>query len=266
MPFHLSGGLRYYTFESLSSSRLVHAVFTRHGGVSPEPWSALNVGALVGDDPQRVSENRLRAFEAAGRSLGSMYDVWQVHGREVVCAQSPRPLDQPHIQADAILTDRPDLTLFMRFADCVPILLHDPKRGVIGVAHAGWQGTVIGVAAAAVQEMQSAYHSNPPDILAAIGPSVCTRHYEVGTEVVDQVLQAFGPDADKVLSHGNGELTPGKAYFDLWSANRMMLERVGVRQIEISGICTACHPEDWYSHRAEKGKTGRFGVLIGMAG
>jgi len=73
--------------------------------------------------------------------------------------------------------------------------------------------------------------------------------------VVDQVRQAFGPDSDKVLSHGNGELTPGKAYFDLWSANRMMLERVGVRQIEISGICTACHPEDWYSHRAEKGKT-----------
>jgi hypothetical protein len=154
----------------------------------------------------------------------------------------------------------------MRFADCVPILLHDPKRGVIGVAHAGWQGTVIGVAAAAVEEMQSAYHSNPEDILAAIGPSVCQNHYEVGGEVVEKVQEAFGQDANKVLSRGNGGLAPGKAYFDLWSANRLMLEQAGVRQIEVSEICTACQPEDWYSHRAEKGKTGRFGVLMGLMG
>jgi polyphenol oxidase len=264
MPFHQCGGMKYFTFDSLGGYHLAHAVFTRRGGVSPEPWAALNVGGLVGDDPQRVSENRLMSFQAMGRALSSMYDVWQVHGRKVVCARSPRPLDQPHIKADAILTDHPEITLFMRFADCVPILLHDPRRGVIGVAHAGWQGTVIGVAAAAVQQMQSEYHSNPADIVAAIGPSVCARHYEVGKEVVDQVQQAFQLDSEKVLSHGNGELRPGKAYFNLWVANRLILENAGVRQIEIANICTACHTEDWYSHRAEKGKTGRFGVLVGL--
>lgn len=266
MSFHQSGEVKYYTFESLNRPGLVHAVFTRRGGVSPEPWAALNVGALVGDDLQRVGENRKRAFDSVGRQINSMYDVWQVHGRRVVCAQAPRPIDQPHIKADAILTDRPDVTLFMRFADCVPILLHDPQRGIIGIVHAGWQGTVIGVAAAAVQEMQSVYHSNPGDILAAIGPSVCPEHYEVGEEVVEQVRQAFGRNSSEVLSRGNGRLTPGKAYFDLWSANRLLLEHAGVSQIEISEICTACHPEDWYSHRAEMGKTGRFGVLIGLAG
>jgi polyphenol oxidase len=265
MSFHQSRGIKYFAFDSLRRYPLVHAVFTRRGGVSPEPWAELNVGGLVGDDPKRVNENRLISFEAVGRSLSSIYDVWQVHGRKVVCTQSPRPLDQPHIKADAILTDRSDVTLFMRFADCVPILLFDPVRGVIGVAHAGWQGTVIGVAAAAVQEMQSEYHSNPSDILAAIGPSVCAKHYEVGPEVVEQVEQAFGMDSSKVLSRGNGEMSPGKAYFDLWIANRLILEKVGVGQIDIAGICTACHPEDWYSHRAEKGKTGRFGVLIGLA-
>ena len=264
MPFHQSGGIKYFTFDSLGGYHLVHAVFTRRGGVSPEPWAALNVGGLVGDEPQRVGENRLMSFEAVGRSLSSMYDVWQVHSRKVVCARSPRPLDQPHIKADAILTDRPEITLFMRFADCVPILLHDPKRGVIGVVHAGWQGTVIGVAAAAVQEMQSKYRSDPSDIVAAIGPSVCARHYEVGQEVVQQVQQAFQLDSEKVLSHGNGELRSGKAYFNLWVANHLILENAGVSQIEIANICTACHTEDWYSHRAEKGKTGRFGVLVGL--
>jgi polyphenol oxidase len=264
MSFNQRGGIKYFTFDSFDRYHLVHAIFTRRGGVSPEPWAALNVGGLVGDDPQNVSENRRMSFEAVGKPLSSMYDVWQVHSRQVVCAHSPRPLDQAHIKADVILTDRADVTLFMRFADCVPILLHDPKRGVIGVAHAGWVGTVIGVASAAVQEMQSEYHSNPSDIVAAIGPSVCVNHYEVGQEVVEKVQQAFGSDANKVLSRGNGQMSPGKAYFDLWKANRLVLEKAGVGKIELANICTACHPEDWYSHRGEKGKTGRFGALIGL--
>jgi YfiH family protein len=264
MAFHQSGGIKYYTFDSLRRYPLVHAVFTRRGGVSPKPWAALNVGGLVGDDPINVTENRRMSFEAVGRSLSSMYDVWQVHSRKVVCAQSPRPPGQSHIKADAILTDRPEVTLFMRFADCVPILLYDPKRGVIGVVHAGWQGTVIGVVAAAVEEMQTGYRSNPADIIAAIGPSVCAKHYEVGQEVVEQVQQAFGPDAIQILSHRNDGMSAGKANFDLWNANRLILERSGVGQIEMANICTACHPDDWYSHRAEKGKTGRFGVLVGL--
>jgi YfiH family protein len=264
MSFQQSGGIKYFTFDSLSRYPIVHAVFTRRGGVSPNPWAALNVGGLVGDDPKNVSENRRMSFEALRRPLSSMYDVWQVHSRKVVCAQSPRPIDQPHIKADAILTDRPDITLFMRFADCVPILLYDPRRGVIGVVHAGWQGTVIGVAAAAVEEMQNEYRSNPAEILAAIGPSVCAKHYEVGEEVVSQVRQAFGTDAPKVLSHSMDGMSQGKKNFDLWTANRLILERSGVEQIEMADICTACHPEDWYSHRAEKGKTGRFGVLVGL--
>jgi hypothetical protein len=194
-----------------------------------------------------------------------MHDVWQVHSRQVVCVQSPRPLDQPHIKADAILTDRSDVTLFMRFADCVPILFHDPRRGVVGLAHAGWQGTVNGIAAAAVEEMQSKYQSNPPDIVAAIGPSICANHYEVGPEVVEQVQQVFGVDSKRILTPCNGEYNQTRAHLDLWGANRLILEKVGVGQIEQANICTACHPEEWYSHRAEKGKTGRFGVLIGLA-
>lgn len=261
MPFNLSGTIKYLTFPSLREAGVIHAVFTRHGGVSPQPWASLNVGGVVGDDPQRVSENRYRAFQAVGRNPESIYDVWQVHGRDVVCADSPRDLNTPHVKADVILTDQPGVTLFMRFADCVPILLCDPARGVVGIVHAGWQGTIKQAAAAAVQAMQSNYGSRLRDIRAAIGPSICANHYEVGAEVIAQVKHVFGDSAKLVLSV-NGNSSPGKAFFDLWAANRLILERIGVTKIEECGVCTACNPQDWYSYRGEGGKTGRFGVLI----
>ena len=254
--------IRYFTFDQLSDVRIPHAVFTRRGGVSPHPWESLNVGGLVGDDPSRVLENRRRSFRAVGRNIETMYDVWQVHGNEVVCADSPRPLNVPHREADAILTDCVGVTLFMRFADCVPILLYDPQRRVVGLAHAGWMGTVKRTTRAAVVAMQEKYHSRPGDILAAIGPSIGMHHYEVGPEVVEQVRDTFGVDANTLLVSPNGN--KDRVQFDLWEANRLILEQCGVRQVEVAGVCTACQTQDWYSHRGEKGHTGRFGVLIGL--
>jgi len=262
MRLHQSGDIRYFTFDQLSEVNVPHAVFTRRGGVSPHPWESLNVGGLVGDEPSRVLENRRRSFQAVGRKLESMYDVWQVHGAEVVYADSPRPLDVMHRKADAILTDRVGVTLFMRFADCVPIFLYDPLRRVVALVHAGWMGTVRLAARAAVVAMQEKFHSSPGDILAAIGPSIAAHHYEVGTEVAEQVTNAFGVDANTLLVTANGN--KDRVQFDLWEANRLILEHCGLRQIEMAGVCTACHTQDWYSHRGEKGQTGRFGVLIGL--
>ncbi len=266
MAFQQNGQIRYYTFESLNDGQVVHAIFTRHGGVSPEPWSALNVGALVGDDLQRVIENRRRSFQAVGRDPLSMYDVWQVHGVEVVCTDTPRPLDQPHRKADAILTDNPNVTLFMRFADCVPILLYDTVRRVVGLVHAGWMGTVNQIAGQAVRALQTQYRTNPADVRAAIGPSVCAKHYQVGSDVIEQVRYKLPQHADRLLEFHGEDLQSGKAYFDLWLANQLILEEVGVRKIEVCGICTACNTKDWYSHRGEHGRTGRFGALIGLKG
>src|SRR5512147_73184 len=147
MPFLESAGLRYYQFD-IFPSELTHAIFTRRGGVSPSPWDTLNVGGTVGDEAARVRENRARSFKAVGRTLESMFDVWQVHSADFVLARSPRAPDEGYQKADIILTDRPEVTLYMRFADCVPILLHDPIRRVIGIAHAGWLGTVRGAARA----------------------------------------------------------------------------------------------------------------------
>lgn len=258
MSFTNKDGIRFYQFD-IFPRNLTQAVFTRKGGVSSAPWESLNVGATVGDESARVWENRSRSFAAVGRRLDSLFDVWQVHSADVVCARASRPPQQEHQKADIILTDKPAVTLYMRFADCVPILLYDQAKGVVGLAHAGWLGTIRGAAKAAVRGMMEQYGCKPADILAAIGPSIGVDHYQVGPEVVEQVQQAFGPAGGKLI-----ESRGGKTYLDLWAANRMQLEDMGVDHVEVAGLCTACHTDDWFSHRAEQGKTGRFGALIAL--
>ena len=256
MPFIQHNGLRYFQFETLKTR---HAIFTRRGGISPEPWGSLNVGGTVGDDLERVKKNRHVSFRALGCAPESIFDVWQVHSADVVCANAPRPEGESLRQADVILTDQPHVSLFMRFADCVPVLIHDPRKGVIGVAHAGWMGTLRDVASSMVGMMKTQYNSNAADIVACIGPSIGLDHYEIGADVILQVMQKFGDDSELVLKSING-----KIHFDLWKTNQILLERAGVGRIETAGICTACHTDDWFSHRAEKGRTGRFGALISL--
>ena len=264
MPFRTSDSIRYFYFETFAAAGVTHGAITRRGGVSRQPWASLNVGATVGDDLAHVQENRRRTFQAFDRSLDTLFDVWQVHSADVVCSDTPRPPEQAHARADAILTDRPGVTLFMRFADCVPIFLYDPRRQVVGLVHSGWQGTVRGTTSAAVEAMQQRYGSRAADLLAGIGPSIGAHHYEVGPEVAEQMNAAFGGDAATLLRPSAGSNGDARYLLDLWSANRVLLERAGVRQIEIAGVCTACSLEDWYSHRAEKGRTGRFGALIAI--
>jgi YfiH family protein len=249
---------RYFQFETLVEPRLVHAVFSRHGGVSPKPWDSLNVGSTVGDDHIRVNENRRRLFEVMGRDPASLYDVWQIHSARYVIAHEPRK-NKPYHQADVILTDTPGVTLLMRFADCVPIMLYDPSHHAIGLVHAGWLGTTRRVAQSAVRGMVEQFHSDPADIRAALGPSIGPDHYEVGEDVAAKVREAFAHTATRYLQSSSASV-----YFDLWAANHDQLQELGIEQIEMAGICTACHIDDWYSHRAENGRTGRFGALLGL--
>lgn len=261
MQLHEVGLLRYVTFDSLSDEGISHAAFTRHGGVSPQPWDSLNFGSTVGDDINNVIENKRRAYECLGIDYCSIYDVWQVHSADVVITDNPRPQNMVHQRADIILTDKPDITLLMRFADCVPLLLFDPIKKVIGLAHAGWQGTLKGVATAAISALRSKFCSNPQDIIAVIGPSIGPDHYQVGRDVEEHVKKAFGDDSSSVLRYPDG-----KPFFNLWLANQIQLENAGVKHIEASRICTSCHQNDWYSHRAQSGQAGRFGVLLNLSG
>jgi YfiH family protein len=260
MPFSLKNNLKIFTFD-IFPDEITQAVFTRQGGVSPPPWDSLNVGGSIGDDIAHVRENRIRSFQALDRPPESIFDVWQVHSATVIFAEAPRPLEAAYQKADIILTDNPRITLFMRFADCTPVFLYDPRKMVIGLVHSGWLGTVRTACQAAVQAMQDRYSSNPGDILAAIGPSIGPDHYEIGPDVIAQVQQSFGTQTEMLL-----EERDGRVYFNLWKANQTLLEQSGVEVVEQAGLCTACNQQDWYSHRGENGKTGRFGALLALPG
>ncbi|GAB4538093.1 MAG: peptidoglycan editing factor PgeF [Anaerolineales bacterium] len=258
MPFYEKNQLRYYSFD-LFPQTVQQAIFTRRGGVSPAPWNSLNTGGSVGDDPARVAQNREKIFHAMARRADSIHDVWLVHGTDIIHASAPLPLAAPAPRADILFTDNPAVTLFMRFGDCVPILLHDPHKRVIGIAHGGWQGTLRGVAAAAIAGMVSQYGSHPSDVLAGVGPSIGIDHYQVGEEVASQFAEKYPQHAEQIMQRRNGGV-----YLDLWKANELQLRAAGVEQVQVSGLCTACHLEDWFSHRAEKGKTGRFAALMAL--
>lgn len=266
MHFQQIDGLRYLTFDLLTEAGVRNAIFTRHGGVSHSPWAALNLGGTVGDDPRHVRRNRELTLQAMGLSNQSVFDVWQVHGSDVICAHAPRPDDQAHAGADAILTNQPDVSLMMRFADCVPILLADPVRHVAGIVHAGWQGTVNRVVQKAIHAMTAHYGSHTRDVRAVIGPSIGPDHYVVGQDVIKQVHAGFGADSEALIKPIPDKSVNGKAYLDLWRANQLLLEQVGVQRILLAEICTACHVQDWYSHRQEQGKTGRFGAVVTLDG
>lgn len=259
MSEHHIGDIRYHTFSIFDNFRVNHAMITRHGGVSPIPWATLNLAMTVGDDKGRVEENLKRVSEAFKINQPSLFEVWQVHGNRVVSTQTPRNLKRPHQKADAIITNQPGLTLLMRFADCVPILLYDPVNRAIGIVHAGWKGTVNQIVVNSITKMNELYGSCPNEMIAGIGPSIAAHHYEVGFEVIHEVRRELGHEASDYLISSNG-----KTYFDLWRANRKYMEGIGVHQIEVSGICTACNTQDWFSHRGENGRSGRFGVYISL--
>ena len=259
MQVKTAGEIHYYQFAAFDDADLAHGVFARRGGVSAGPYASLNLSVSTGDAPENVRENRLRAFHVLERDPHSVADLWLVHSADVVVADEPRGARESLGKADALVTDRTDVTLFLRFADCVPILLHDPRRPAVGIVHAGWKGTLAKIAAATVRVMTERYGSRPEDICAGIGPSIGPCHYEVGPEVVAGARAAFGEAADGLLARTNGSY-----HLDLWAANAHALREAGVEHVEQSELCTACRADEFFSHRAEKGKTGRFGAMIGL--
>lgn len=251
-------GLVYYEFEMWPDLR--HGIFTRHGGISAAPWAALNLGGNVGDSAEAVRHNHGLMYETLKLNQTKACTVWQVHSADTIIANKPVHERRWLALADGMVTDRVDTPLTMRFADCTPLLFHDPVQGVIGIAHAGWRGTVLGVGANIVQTMIQAYGCKPSNIQVGIGPSIGPERFQVGEEVVEAVYNYFGT-VQGLISR---DVVDGTAYLDLWAANKMDVERLGVEQIEIAAICTATHTDEFFSHRAEKGRTGRFGAVLSL--
>jgi len=252
-------GLKYFQFESLISKNLTQAVFSRHGGVSPVPWNSLNLGNTVGDDSARVEENKNQMLSTIGYFSSQLAQIRQVHSAHVEVVDKPVNRNAVLAQGDAMISNTTGLLMLMRFADCVPILFFDPVNKAVGIAHAGWKGTVKEVAISTVSKMKNQFGTNPSDLIVGIGPSIGPDHYEVGEDVVDEVKRTFPHRWDQVLT-----TVLDRVKLDLWEANRISLKKAGVKHIETAKICTACNVDDWYSHRAEKGKTGRFAAVIGL--
>lgn len=247
----------WYRFDNLRPEvrqGLLHAIFTRCGGVSKGPFASLNLGSTVGDDPRAVSENHRRVYAALGLHPTQVVSPYQVHGAHVaVVDYHDKGLVIPG--TDALITAQVGVVLLLRFADCVPILMYDPRHHVVGLAHAGWRGLAAGVIPATVTAMVQHFGSQPADLWAGIGPAIGADHYAVGPDVASAVQRTLLP------STRTATLRDGQWYLDLAASAREQLRMLGVTDISESGICTACHTEEWYSHRAEHGRTGRFGVL-----
>jgi polyphenol oxidase len=270
MIFTASNKIPFFRFESIpENGRLQHAIFTRQGGVSPAPFHSLNLSVSVPDEKERVYANRQRAYGLYGHDTHSVVHAHLVHGRDVARVRhGDKGTWLPEV--DAILTDEPGCPLTMNFADCAPILLYDPIHQAIGLGHAGWQGTVKNLPGAMVAAMQREFGSDPAQLLAGIGPCIGPCCYEVGEAVITAVTTTFA-NPETLLLVKPGALpaapdhpmpAPGKPHFDLPEANRRNLQGAGVRQIELSGLCTACRTDLFFSHRAENGRTGRFGSIF----
>ncbi len=263
MKQQIRQGIPFFQFESLSGNgRIQHAVFSRQGGVSPAPFHSLNLSVSVPDEKAQVYANRRRAYGLFGRDTDTVVHAHLVHGNEVARTTSSSNGTWVE-QVDGLITNEPGCALTMNYADCAPIFLYDPVHQAIGLGHAGWLGAVVDLPGAMVRAMQHEFGTEPAQLAAGIGPCIGPCCYEVGEPVIGRVQAAFSEPGTLLVQQGNGS----RPHFDLPQANLVNLSRAGVQNIEMSGLCTACRTDLFFSHRREAGKTGRFGTifLLGLA-
>ena len=258
--------MRIWQFELLSAHDLVcHAVTGRHGGVSEGPYAALNVGSHVGDNPEHVVENRRRVCEALGVEFERLTFGQQVHGDGVgvLGAEEARrgraSFEDGLPQTDGMIVREPGVAIGVFVADCVPLLLYDPERHLAAAVHAGWRGTAAGIAAKAVQRLAEQFGTALGDLVVGVGPAVGPCCYQVSERVAQALRQAAGAEAAAARRDGHW-------YADLAEANRRQLLAAGVSAdgIELSGICTSCNHDDFFSERKLGKPTGRFAAIMAL--
>jgi YfiH family protein len=220
---------------------------TRTGGASSGAYESLNLGALTEDDPTNVVENRRRACTAVGADAERATMAWQHHGREVRRAD-PRGLVTPGTlfdRCDGLWTDEPGQGILLLTADCLPVAIarSNGAKPALAVLHVGWRGLLAGIVAEGVKALGGGR------LTAAIGPGIGPCCNEVGEDVAAPFRAAYGPE---VASGGK---------LDLWRAAERALREAGCGEVERTDLCTYCHPELFFSHRRDRGRTGRQGVV-----
>jgi hypothetical protein len=265
MPSKPLNPINFNYFSNLSRAAGVkHFISNRLGGVSTNSYLSLNLGLNQCDDPSNVIVNRIRVAQAAGIDLQNFVFARQTHSRNVYRIDTAdkgrgaltRETAIP--DTDGMITNIPDICLVTLAADCVPMLFFDPIKRAVGVAHAGWKGTVIKAPEAVVSAMVKEFGSSTNDILVGIGPSAGPCCYEIGYNVIDEVEAVFGKGTNVLTASAYRD----KMIFDMWEANRITLMEAGVspQNIDMLYICTLCQNDLYFS--ARKGDLGRFGAGI----
>ena len=257
----------YLTFPLLENTGMVRHLFsTRMGGVSRGIYSSMNLSFSRGDNKEDVDENFRRIAQILDSTPEHIVCSKQTHTtnvRKVTEEDLGKGVvrETDYDDVDGLITNVPGIILATFYADCVPLYFVDVKRGAIGLSHSGWRGTVNRMGQVTLQAMKRAYGTEPSDVMAAIGPSICQDCYEVGEEVADAFRKSFPNEWEYLIRKGKEE---GKYQLDLQETNRRILLAAGVlpENIAVTDICTCCNSELLFSHRGSNGKRGNLGAFL----
>lgn len=260
--------LAYPAFEVIPG--ILHGFSTRLGGVSQGIFSSMNLSFTRGDDPDAVMENYRRIGQAIGFTPDQIVCSDQTHTvnvRRVTAKDRGRGIlrERGYTDVDGLVTDEPDVVLATFYADCVPLFFVDPVKKAIGLSHSGWRGTVGKIGKVTVEKMTEEFGSDPADLYAAVGPSICQDCYEVSEDVALQFKEKFAKEYHSRLLLEKGG---GKYQLNLWEANVCVFQEAGIKKerILMPGICTCCNPDFLFSHRASQGKRGNLAAFLGIHG
>lgn len=262
------GALEYLTFPALTQTGMVEHLFTtRLGGVSEGIFATMNLSDSRGDSGEAVAENYRRIAAVLGCQVEAMVLSQQTHTtniRVVTRADAGKGVvrERDYDQVDGLVTQEPGIALVTFYADCVPLFFVDPVHRAIGLSHSGWRGTVGRMAAETVRKMKEMFGTDPADVTAAIGPSICQDCYEVSEDVIELFREAFPERTiqEKLFC----QKANGKYQLNLWEANRQVMVETGIPKdwITVTDVCTCCNPEYLFSHRASNGKRGNLAAFL----
>ena len=261
-------GIQWLIFELFSQNdNLIHGFSTRHSGCSRPPYDSLNLAFHVGDDPEAVIENRKRLCHALNFDLTDLTAGEQIHADTIrIVTDQDRgcgafSYDNAFKGTDGFITNQTGVVLSSYYADCVPLFIFDPIQRVVALAHGGWKGTLKRIGAKTIRTMIQNFKTKPEDCLIGIGPSIGPCCYEVDEKVLAPLKIEF-PYWRDLIESMDGQ----KWFLDLWETNRKTFLEIGVKpeNIEVSGLCTSCHHDLFFSYRAENGQTGRMASIIAL--
>ena len=263
------GEVPYLEYPMLRDTGIVkHGFSTRLGGVSGGYYESLNLSFDRGDDPEAVRENFRRIGEAIGVQVEDMVMSKQTHTTNVrVVTEEDRGKgivrDRDYTDIDGLITNVRGICLVTSYADCVPLYFVDPVRKAIGLSHSGWRGTVGKIGKKTVELMTESFGSDPADILACVGPSICSDCYEVSQDVIDKVKEVFDEALWESLFYEKGN---GKYQLDLWKTNEEVFQEAGIlpEHIAVTNVCTRCNSRILYSHRVQGDKRGNLCAFLAL--